>query len=96
MCQKSKGHETLICINSIAKSILICFFFALSVTIANHPWAAHVMLPDHSVVACLSTALCTADRARASLWEDPAHPTLFVLLQVSVMTTPVPVGMSER
>ena len=38
----------------------------------------------------------TVDRPRASLWEDPAHPTLFALSRVSATTTPVPAGTSER
>ena len=36
------------------------------------------------------------DRPCASLWEDPAHPTLFMLSRVLVTTTPVLAGMSER
>ena len=40
--------------------------------------------------------LLPADRPRASLWEDPAHPALFALSQVSATTTPAPSRMSER
>ena len=40
--------------------------------------------------------LAPGDRPRASLWEDPTHPALFALSQVSAMTTPALAGMSER